>query len=112
MDEDVTPPPFIAIWLGKECQQTYAFIDFGENGNTISYELFGKLEDVKVIETNSVFQAYTGHTTREFGMSKLELNVSELICGASSLSPYLRCRMYLDVHGKESTTVFSIGVAY
>ena len=26
-DEDVTPPPFIAIQWGKECRQTYAFID-------------------------------------------------------------------------------------
>ena len=39
-DEDKTPPPFIAVQLGKKCQQTYAFIDFGGDGNTISYELF------------------------------------------------------------------------
>ena len=79
--EDVTPPPFIAVQLGKKCQQTYAFIDLGADGNTILYELFRKLEDVKLIETDAVFQAYMGHKTRAFGMCKLELNVSELICG-------------------------------
>ena len=45
------------------------------------YELFWKLQDVKLIETDVVFQAYTGHTTRAFGMCKLDLNVSELIYG-------------------------------
>ena len=70
-DEDVTPPPFIAIQLGKACRQTYAFIDSGADGNTISYELFRKLEDVKLIEMDVVFQAYMGHTTRAFGMCKL-----------------------------------------
>ena len=39
-DEDETPPPFIAIKLGKERQQPYAFIDSGADGNTILYKLF------------------------------------------------------------------------
>ena len=67
--------------MGKEWIETYAFIDSGADSNTILYELFRKLEDVKLIETDVVFQAYTGHTTRAFGMCKLDLNVSELICG-------------------------------
>ena len=79
-DEDETTPPFIAVQLGKERQQTYAFIDSGADGNTILYELFRKLEDVKLIEIDVVFQTYTGHTTKAFGMCKLDLNVSELIC--------------------------------
>ena len=80
-NEDETPPPFIAVELGKECRQTYAFIDSGTDGNTILYELFKKLEDMKLIEIEAIFQAYMGHNTREFGLCKLDLNVSELICG-------------------------------
>ena len=38
--DDETTPPFIAIQIGKERLPTYAFIDSGANGNTISYELF------------------------------------------------------------------------
>ena len=37
-DEDKTPPPFIAVKMGQERLQTYAFIDSGADGNTISYE--------------------------------------------------------------------------
>ena len=33
-----------------------------------------------LIKIDAVFQAYTSHTTRAFGMCKLDLNVSELIC--------------------------------
>ena len=80
-DEDVTPPPFIAVCLEKECRQTYAFIDSRVDGNTILYNLFRRLADVKLIETNAVFEAFIVHTTRAFGMCKLDLNVSELICG-------------------------------
>ena len=80
-DKVKTPPPFIAAQLKKERQQTYTFIDFGADGNTILYELFRKLKDVKLIEIDVVFQAYTSHTTRAFGMCKLDFNVSELICG-------------------------------
>ena len=54
-DEEKTPPPFIVVQLGKECRQTYAFIDSGADGNTISYELFKKLEDVKLIEIDAMF---------------------------------------------------------
>ena len=39
-DEDKTPPPFIAVQLGQQKLETYAFIKFGADGNTISYELF------------------------------------------------------------------------
>ena len=81
MDEEKTSPPFIAVQLGKECWQTYAFIDSGGDGNTISYKLFRKLEDVKLLAPGAVLQDYMGHTTRSFGICKLELNVSELICG-------------------------------
>ena len=80
-DEDKTLSPFIAVQLGNEQQQTYALIDSRADGNTISYVLFRKLKDVKLIEIDAMFQAYTGHTTRSFGMCKLYLNVSELICG-------------------------------
>ena len=39
-DAEETLPPFIAIQLGKEQIQTYAFIDSTADGNTITYELF------------------------------------------------------------------------
>ena len=38
--DDETPPPFIAVQIGKERFPTYAFIDSRVDGNTISYELF------------------------------------------------------------------------
>ena len=80
-DEDETPPPFIEVQLGKEQIETYAFIDFGVDRNTISYELFQTLNNVNLIDIDDVFQAYTSHTTKAFGMCKLDLNVSKLICG-------------------------------
>ena len=80
-DEDETPPPFIAVQLGKERLETYAFIDSEVDGNTISYELFWTLKNVNLIDTDAMFWAYIGHTTQAFGMCKLDLNVSELICG-------------------------------
>ena len=80
-DKEETPPPFIAIQVGQERRETYAFIDSKANGNTISYELFRKLKDVTLIKIDAVLQTYIGHTTRAFGMCKLELNVSELKCG-------------------------------
>ena len=79
-DKVKTTPPFIAVLLGKEHQQTYAFIDFGADGKTISYALFREFKDVKLIEIDVGFEAYTSHKTRAFGMCKLDLNVSELIC--------------------------------
>ena len=119
-DKDKKLPSFIAVQLGKECQQTYAFRDSRSDGNTILNELFWKLKDVKLIKINAVFQAYTTHTTRAFGMCKLELNVSELIYGDKFFVTLLemqdlRCRMYQlysDVHGKKSTTTFMIRVAH
>ena len=80
-DEEETPLPFIAICLGIERLETYAFIDSGVDGNTISYELFQKLKDVKLIEIDAVFEANIGHKMQAFGMCSLDLNVSELICG-------------------------------
>ena len=79
-DKDKTPPPFIGVQFGQEQQETYAFIDSQANGNTISYELFQTLKNVNLIDIGDMFQAYTGHTIRAFGMCKLDLNVSELIC--------------------------------
>ena len=80
-DEDKTPPPFIAVQMGQERIQTYAFIDTGADGNTISYEMFKTLKNVHLKDTDAVFRSYTGHMTRALGMCKLDLNVSELICG-------------------------------
>ena len=79
-DKDETPPPFIAVHLGQEQTKTCAFINFGVDGNTISYELFWTLKNVNLIDIDAMFHAYNGNTTRAFGMYKLELNVSELIC--------------------------------
>ena len=36
---------------------------------------------MKLIETNAMFEAYTGHKMQASGMCKLDLNVSQLICG-------------------------------
>ena len=80
-EEDKTPPPFIAVQVGQEKLQTYAFIDSGADGNTISYELFKQIKNLHLSDTDAVFRSYTGHMTRALGMCKLELNVSELICG-------------------------------
>ena len=79
--DDETPPPFIAVQIGKERLPTYAFIDSGADGNTISYELFQKLKNVHLKETNAMFKSFTGHTTKAQGVCELLLHVSELICG-------------------------------
>ena len=49
-DDEDTPQPFIAVQLGKEGIQTYAFIDSRTDGNTISYELFEQLKGVELQE--------------------------------------------------------------
>ena len=74
------PQLFIVVEIGKEHIQTYAFIDFGADGNTISYEMFKPLKHVNLKDIDDVFQSYTGHKTQAFGVCKLDLNVSELIC--------------------------------
>ena len=79
--EEETPQPFIAIRIIKEEIQTYTFIDFGADGNTISYELYTKLQGAQLTQTNVVFEAYTGHQTKALGCCKLNMFVNELICG-------------------------------
>ena len=59
--EEETTQPFIAICIGNEEFQTYAFIDSRADGNTISYELYTKLQVEQLTQTHAVFQAYTGH---------------------------------------------------
>ena len=78
---DETPPPFIVVQIGEERLPTYAFIDSGADGNTISYELFQKLRNVHLKETKAMFKSFTGHTTKAQGVCELLLHVSELICG-------------------------------
>ena len=56
--EEETPQPLIAICTGDEKIQTYAFIDSGADGNTISYELYTKLHNTQLKQTNVVFQEY------------------------------------------------------
>ena len=80
-EQNKTPPPFIAVQMGQERLQAYAFKDSSTDGNTISYELFKTLKNVHLKDIDAVFRSYTGHMTRAFGMCKLELNVSELIYG-------------------------------
>ena len=59
--EEETPQPFIAVRVGKEEIQTYAFIDSGADKNTISYELYTKLQDAQLTQIDAMFEAYTGH---------------------------------------------------
>ena len=54
-DDEETPQPFIAIQLGNESVQTYAFIGFGVDGNTIFNELSEQLKNVELKETMTVF---------------------------------------------------------
>ena len=61
---DETPPPFIAVQISKERLPTYAFIDSGADGNTISYELFQQLTNVSLKETKAIVKSFTGHTTK------------------------------------------------
>ena len=58
---DETPPPFINVQVGEERLPTYAFIDSGADGNTISYELFQQLPYVRLKETKAMFKSFTGH---------------------------------------------------
>ena len=74
------PQPIIAMQLGNECLRTYVFIDFGADGNTISYELFTQLKNIELRETRVVFWSYIGHTVKALGMCSIQLCVSELIC--------------------------------
>ena len=64
MDQDLeeeTPQPFIVVCTRKEELQIYAFIDSKANGNTISYELYTRLKDAQLTQSNTVFQAYMSH---------------------------------------------------
>ena len=81
MSDDETPQPFFAVQVGKERLQTYAFIDSGADGNTISYETFQALEKIELHETKAVFKSYTGHEVQAHGVCDLEFFVSELNCG-------------------------------
>ena len=81
-DKDKIPPPFITVvQFGIERVKEYAFIDSRLDGSTISYELLKTLKNVYLKDINVVFQSYTCHKTRVFGVCKLDLDVSELICG-------------------------------
>ena len=71
--EEKTPQPFIAVRVGKEEIQTYAFIDSRADGNTIFYELYTKLQDAQLMQTNAVFQAYTSHKTKALGCCELQI---------------------------------------
>ena len=101
--------------MGKEQIETYAFIDSGAYGNTISYELFHTLNNVNLINIDTVFQAYIGNTKKEFGMFKLDLNVSELICGYKFFVTQPEIQdvpiIFLEGHGKGSKIAFWIGIA-
>ena len=79
--EEETPQPFIAVRIGEEEIQTYAFIDSGADGDTDSYELYTKLQDTQLVQTNAVFQAYMGHQAKALGCCKLHMLVNELTCG-------------------------------
>ena len=81
LDDETPPPPFIAVQIGNERLPTYAFIDSGADGNTISYEIFQQLTNVNLKETKAMFKAFTGHTTKVQGVCEVLLYVSELICG-------------------------------
>ena len=84
MDQDLeekTPQPFIAIYIGKGGFQTYAFINSGVDGNTISFMLYTKLQDAQLTLTDAVFEAYTSHQTKALRFCALRMFVSELNCG-------------------------------
>ena len=66
--EEETPQPFIAIRIGKEEIQTYTFVYYGADANTISYELYTKLQDAQLKQIDAVFEAYTGHQTKALGV--------------------------------------------
>ena len=80
-NDEETPQPFIAVQIGNERKRTYAFIDSGADGNTISYELFKELGNIELKETKAVFKSYTGHMNNAHGVCDLTLFVSELMCG-------------------------------
>ena len=81
-DDEKMPKPFIAIKLGNECIQNYAFIDSRIDSNTIAYELFQQINNGELKETRVVFQSYTSHTAKALCMCLLiRLCVSELIYG-------------------------------
>ena len=79
--EEETPQPFIAVCIRKEEIQTYAFIDSEADRNTISYELYTKLQDAQLTQTDAVFEAYTSHQTKAFGCCALPMFVNEVTCG-------------------------------
>ena len=54
-DEEETPSPFIAIQLGNERLETYAFIVSEADGNTISYKLIKQLKYVHLKASTMCF---------------------------------------------------------
>ena len=61
-DDDETLPLLIAVQLGQEQKETYAFIDYRADVNTIFHELFQTLKKVNLIDIDAVFQDYISHT--------------------------------------------------
>ena len=79
--EEETPTLFIVVQVGDQRIPTYAFIDLGADGNTISFELFSQLNSIALKDTTAMFESFTGDKVKAHGMCELSLFVSELSCG-------------------------------
>ena len=60
---------------------TQAYIDSGENGNTISYELYRQLKGVELHKTTTMFKSFTGQKIKPHGVCMLQVLVDELSYG-------------------------------
>ena len=58
--EEETPQPIITIQVGEEKLVTQVFIDSGDDGNTISYELYKQLIGVELHKTTTMFKSFIG----------------------------------------------------
>ncbi len=73
-----TPQPFIEVQFQNREISTFALIDTGANGNTMSYEFFQTLANVDLHHTNAHFQMFTNQITC---VCEVQMFVSELTCG-------------------------------
>ena len=78
--EEETPQPIIIIQVGEERLVTQAFIDSGDDGNTIFYELYKQLKGVELHKATTVFKSFIGHMTKPHEVCMLQVFVDELSC--------------------------------
>ena len=76
-----TTLPLIEVELSKERKVIHAFLDTGADENTISYEVFACLNDVKLTPTKVHFKDYSGNLAPTLGRCVIKMFVQGLTSG-------------------------------